>query len=179
MTRSAVLETWVLSGLMVVTITWSVGCDRAERIGSGGPSSRAVPPSAGSASPRGESASSEAERDDRYRLRATPSTIATGERATVSLEIRAGEGLKPNREFPAWSMTLEAPEGVSLGRTSWDREDFSIEGDDATVQVPLEATDARELQLQGRATFSVCNDQTCHVLRDRPVSFALASTSSD
>ncbi len=169
MGRAMTLRTWswIITGAFALVATLA-GCERAERVGESSPRSA---PSSPESDDRGE--------DERYDLKLANSDLRVGEETTTALRIRAGEGLKPNREFPAWSLELESPDGVRLDSTSWNRDDFTLESRRATVDLPIEATRAGDIQLQGHATFSVCNDQTCHVLRDEPVTLSLTARPAD
>lgn len=111
--------------------------------------------------------------DGRFTAEVRPSTIAVGEPTEVTFVLRAGEGLKTNREFPSWSLDLTAPSGIKLADESFSRQAITLADREATLTTELTASQAGSVAIDGVANFSVCNDQTCHILRDESVRFSV------
>lgn len=119
-----------------------------------------------------ESASAEGD-DDRYSTVVSEETIPAGEEATVRLEIAAGDGLKVNHEYPSWSFEVDEAQGLELEKKSFRREDFSLTDAGARAEATVRGEAPGEATISGTANFSVCNDETCHILRDEDVRFRL------
>ncbi|MEM9074650.1 MAG: hypothetical protein AAGE52_39510 [Myxococcota bacterium] len=66
-----------------------------------------------------------------------------------------------NEEFPL-SVEIEAPEGVSVPKTTLAKEDAAEFGEEsARFDVPFTPTAAGEHRVMARVNFAVCNPQSC------------------
>lgn len=111
--------------------------------------------------------------DDRYDAVLEPGEVPVGETAEVELSLKAGEGLHVNREYPTWTLELESPSGIELGKSSFEAKDFELKEKSARVQTTLTAAQSGAANIGGTANFSVCNDERCHIMRDESVAFEL------
>lgn len=153
---------------LLASVGWcAVACDR----NTSAPTANAQTP--------GGSAEPEAASDDRFQTTSSPSTIPVGTSTSVTLGIEAGAGLKVNREFPTWRLDLESAPGIDLANDTFERESFDLEENRAEVSADVTVSALGPVSLEGTATFSVCNDTKCHVLREEPVTFALEGTATD
>jgi len=73
-------------------------------------------------------------------------------------------------------LEIEEAEGVDLQSTSFDRDDFDLQESGATVSTEVTVAEKGTRRLAGTANFSVCNDETCHILRDEAVAFRVEAT---
>lgn len=169
-TYTATAASFALLGGLLLALA-AVGCDD----GSSAQEARSNPASAsqddrpGAANDRSDKSGSSSK--EHYRTRVRPGTVDPGSQAEVSFEIRPKDGLKNNLEFPNWALEIDAPEGVELADASFDHDDFEIDEENAVATTKMEVGEAGETELTGTATFSVCNDDVCHTLRDEAVSF--------
>lgn len=171
-TRRLRLVLAMAAGVFVVA-TAVAACDD----GSTEPEARA--PSAGpSADEQGAAASGEEApaSDERFRTRVRPEEVPAGTSTDVELAIEPKEGLKINLEYPSWTLEIEEAEGVEFASQSFDRDDFDLQESGATVSTKVTVPEQGARQWTGRADFSVCNDETCHILRDEAVAFRVEAT---
>lgn len=119
------------------------------------------------------------EQEERYGLDIRPDRVPVGESAEVTIAIEPASGLKINERYPSWSIGFETTEEVELDSATFERDDFDLSPERATVRTNLRTDRAGSHQLTGRATFSVCTDKKCHVLRDEAVQLALRAGDGD
>lgn len=145
-----------------------VACDRGKTVDleSSSPSAHSESPS-----PKSESDGERRRRDGRFETAVVPDRVEVGETTDVRLEIRAGEGLKMNREFPSWSLAFDSADGMALAPTSFDAEDLKLEKGRAYASAELTPETPGRRSLTAEATFSVCNPEKCHILRDESIAF--------
>ncbi|MFB6264702.1 MAG: hypothetical protein ABEL76_13920 [Bradymonadaceae bacterium] len=123
-------------------------------------------------------ASAELKTEDRYRVAADPSQVPVGEKTEVRIAIHPGSDLKINEKYPRWKLGLEPGSHLEVGSASFERGDFQLKPGAATVHTTVRAEQPGQHELSGRATFSVCSDVKCHVLRDRTIAVRLEATTS-
>ena len=156
----------LLASLAVAVIAALGACDRSPP---GPETAAAEQPAEKTAGEQG--AAAETPSDDRFRAVVEPAEIEAGSKTDVTLELRAGEGLKVNEEYPNWSLEFSPPKGVELASPTFEAEAFSLGRKAARVETTLQASKPGSSRLDAVANFSVCNDDRCHILRDEPVSF--------
>lgn len=117
--------------------------------------------------------------DERYRTGVSPGEIPAGGKRDVELSLRPGDGLKVNKEYPNWSLELQPPSALRLGETSFGSEQFDLKEGSARVATQIDADQPGSYEVPANAEFSVCNDETCHILRDEQVTFRVRIASSD
>ncbi len=120
-----------------------------------------------------------ADSDERYRTAVSPGEIPAGGRRDVELTLQPGDGLKINKEYPNWSLELQPPSGLRLGETSFGAEQFDLKERSARVATQINADEPGAYEVPAHAEFSVCNDETCHILRDEQLMFRVRIASSD
>lgn len=157
--RTVEYSLWILALLLLI----AGGCEDRRDASKREPTPEANP---------SKSASAEGT-DDRYSTVVSEETIPAGAEATVRLEIAAGDGLKVNHEYPSWNFEVDEAKGLELEKKSFSREDFSLTDAGATAEATVRGETPGEATISGTANFSVCNDETCHILRDEDVRFRL------
>ncbi len=157
---------WALAAALVLLVGVG-GCDRGGEV----------------VEPTGAEASAPARdgkrADERYRTGVAPESLEVDREQGLELQLLPGEGLEINEEFPNWRLELQPPEGVRLGARSFSSDQFELERDRARIETTILARRSGSYEIPGAAEFSVCNDETCHVLRDEAVSFRVRIASSD
>lgn len=153
-----------------------VGCDRgtSEREAQSNPAAPSTDRPGVAATGRMDPSS-----ERHFSTRVRPDEITVGDTSEAALEIRPDDGLKINEEYPSWTLELETPGRAELSTRSYRRDDFELESDRAVVQAEISVSEPGTTEVDGTATFSVCNDETCHILRDEPVSFRVEATGKD
>ncbi len=113
--------------------------------------------------------------DDSYSLTiSAPAPVAAGASATAKLTVKPGKGYKMNKDFPT-KLTIEAPAGVTLAKTTFEAED-AIEFDDKQLVFAVDCTPGSTgtYTVSGKLKFAVCTDATCDPKR-QAISFAVAA----
>lgn len=175
------LRRWsmIWAGLVVFALMGIAACDREE-----------YEPTAVGADEGSSVAAMQDQRSEHYSLRFENTEIQAGQEAQVEIHVLPGADLEINLEFP-WAIEFDEVEGLDLGvgRIDWDgsagelhgqgqgdgefRGDLLLEKEMATIMMAVEAAEPGEYQVSGRADFSVCNEEICPILRDRPVNFVV------
>jgi hypothetical protein len=92
------------------------------------------------------------------------------------LQIEPQNGYKWGKEYPA-VLTLQTNnnKNVVLSKTRFDNRggDFSLEGDNAYVDIPFEVKDHKEHVITGTITFLLCNKERCIPQRNIKVQIVL------
>ena len=166
-------RTLPLLGIAVAGLLGLAACEdrgaEAESVAPGTPSS------AGAAT-SGEAETGDEDRpDDRYSTGANPREVAVGTAAPVNLSIEAGSGLHPNREYPNWSFEFEKNSDWTITPKKVTAKDVTLGDRRAYFRVEVTPKTAGTAKLRATADFSVCNDQTCHILRDEKVAFEITA----
>jgi len=164
----------VLVAAVLAIAAIGVGCERG-----GGEVTRASAEAPSSeSSDEATGAESAGDRRERYRTEVRPETIPSGADRDVQLAVVPASGLKVNKEYPKWRLSLHPPEGVELATTSFSNDDFTLQEAGARVSTQMSADRSGSYEISGTAGFSVCNDETCHIMRDETVSFRVDVTSN-
>ena len=130
----------------------------------------AVPEQRSAKAEQGEASSAS---DERFDTEVRPANLSVGEPTEVTFVLRAGEGLKTNRDYPSWSLELTTPSGIKLADESFSGQEITLADREATLTTKVTARKVGRVAIDGVANFSVCNDQTCHILRDESVRFTV------
>ncbi len=117
-----------------------------------------------------EVSESSAELGEHYTLHVDRDDLIVGEEGIVGFEIRPGDHLEINLDFP-WRVEFDEVEGIEFGEQQLGRGDLDLEKERAIMPVDLTALDEGQFRIEARADFSVCNDQRCDIMRDEPVEF--------
>jgi hypothetical protein len=112
-----------------------------------------------------------AEADKKFTLeQAKAEPVKVGAAGQLQVAIKPAKGYKWNEQFPASLKVDGASCSVaSFTTTDFGRGDFKMADKDATVAVPVQGKTAGEQVVKAKASFSVCNDETCLIFRDEPV----------
>lgn len=111
--------------------------------------------------------------NDAYTVRIVPGDAKAGAQATSVIEVTPGPGYKVNLEFPA-KLTFTPPAGVTAEKKDFAKGDAEITEKALRFNVPFTATAAGTVSLSGTADFSVCNDNTCKLIRDEKLAWEVA-----
>lgn len=169
----ATTRTLLVSLAALVLSVFVHGCDRGKKVDLESSPSAESRPAAASAGEEDESSP-----DRRFETSVEPSELVVDETRQVELEIRAGDGLKINREFPSWSIAVEPDESVELEPSTFESDDLQLEEGRAFATAKMTPRQAGSTSLAAEATFSVCNPDKCHILRDESVAFDVRATDS-
>lgn len=111
--------------------------------------------------------------NDAYTVRIVPGDAKAGAPATSVIEVTPGPGYKVNLDFPA-KLTFSPPEGVTAEKKAFDKGDAELTEKALRFNVPFTAAAAGTISLSGTADFSVCNDNTCKLIRDEKLAWEVA-----
>ena len=101
-----------------------------------------------------------ANKDNPFTLSVSNGKAAVGKSGTISVRITAGEGHKPNAEYPNKIKKLSTDDGATLGSTSVRG---SVSGKSIVFSIPVTPNKAGKHTVKGQVRFSVCNDQQCYI----------------
>ncbi len=155
--RMRVMSPWTAILVFgVLTVGLMTGCDREE-----------YDPEAVA-----QEAQEHVDRSHQYTMRVEGSEIDVGEESAVELLVLPGPDLKINNEFP-WSIEFDEIDGLVVERSKMNWNDMELQDEQATIPVSVTAKEPGQHRLEGRADFSVCNDERCDILRNEPVELIL------
>ena len=115
---------------------------------------------------------SEAPAAAEYTVRVLPAEAKAGEDAKSIIEVTAAPGFHMNAEFPSRVKDLSCT-GGTLAKAELGPEDAEVTQEALRFSVPFKADAAGKVDLAGAASFSVCNDRTCKLIRDEKVAWAV------
>ena len=131
----------------------------------GATASVAASPSSHDAAPLGSKAGA-------FSLSVSNAKAAVGESATVTVRVTAGEGFKPNAEYPHKIKKLSADGAVKLAGKSAPG---SVSGKSIVYRVQVTPTKAGAHTVTGQIRFSVCNSESC-VIKKLPLNATVTGT---
>ncbi|MCA9559149.1 MAG: hypothetical protein KC583_11385 [Myxococcales bacterium] len=111
--------------------------------------------------------------NDAYTVRIVPGEAKAGAPAQSVIEVTPGPGYKVNLEFPV-KLTFTPPEGVAAEKKSFGKGDAEITEKALRFNVPFTPAAVGTVSLSGTADFSVCNDNTCKLIRDEKLAWEVA-----
>ena len=154
----------------VVTLL-SVGCD--DKRGST-PVASTVTAAAGAAapatprpdSPVAAAVAAAAPAGSRYTVETSPVTLTVGGKQTAVIRVQPEKGLKFNKDFPS-KFVVTAAKHASRDKPALSKSggDVKMDGKTGVVTIPLTGLAAGTGPLTIQASFSVCSDEQCYVLR--------------
>lgn len=101
-----------------------------------------------------------------YSIEVAPVTMKAGGKATATLKVKPGKGLKFNKDFPSkFVVTANKHAKCDKPKLSKKSGNVTIDGKTGVVTIPLTALVAGSAPLTVQASFSVCSDEQCYVLR--------------
>ena len=158
--------------LAIAAITLlSVGCN--DKHGST-PVASTVTPAAGAAapatprpdSPVAAAAAAAKPAGSRYTVETSPVALTVGGKKVAVLKVQPAKGLKFNKDFPS-NFVVSAAKHASCDKPALSKRggDVKIEGKMGVVTIPLTGLAVGTGPLTVQASFSVCSDEQCYVLR--------------
>ncbi|MBT9557264.1 MAG: hypothetical protein IV100_14590 [Myxococcales bacterium] len=100
--------------------------------------------------------------------------LAVGKDGAIELVIKPAAGWKWNKDYPA-KFELVNGKKVTFTKTLLKKAEGDIKGDDAAGKVAIKCRGiaAGSETVNGTMSFSLCNAETCQVLRQRAIPFAV------
>ena len=99
--------------------------------------------------------------------------LVVGKDGQITLTIVPGKGMKWNKEYPAKLLltAVDKDSRVSLPKTEYTKAGGGITGDEKAgrVTIAVRGLKAGQAALEGTMSFSICDAETCHVLRKRKI----------
>lgn len=135
---------------------------------------QSAPPAEGQVPPA-TGAKAEAKTDKQFTIEVTTAKAKAGEKAELTVVIKAAEGYHWNVNYPSSFKIGTVPATWKLDRTDFDATAFQAKENapQATLAVPFQASAAGSSALEGTASFSVCNDEACLVYRNEKVAWTV------
>ena len=100
--------------------------------------------------------------------------VGVGAGQTIALIITPAAGYKWNKDYPA---KAQVPNGgkIEFAKAQFTKAEGDITGDDHGGKIVLKGTGkaAGTETLEATLSFSLCNEETCQVLRQRPYPLAV------
>jgi hypothetical protein len=90
-------------------------------------------------------------------------TVKIGQDGTLTLAITAGKGYKWNKQFPASFKITPSGEAAKIASTDFRKDAFKSDGKKTALKVQVKGAAAGQTMLEGKARFSVCNEESCIV----------------
>lgn len=102
----------------------------------------------------------------RYTIEVAPTNLTVGGKATVQLTVKPAKGFKFNKEFPA-KFIVNATKFAKCDKPKLSKRGGDVKEVHKTgvVTIPLTGLAAGSGDLSVQASFSICNDEQCYVLR--------------
>ncbi len=157
-----------LGGAFAFCLVGLAGCKHADAPAPETTSSTTAPlpaanASAGTAPPAAAAAATSEVHDEDYDLTVVPDgSYATGKSGTVKIVLAAKGAYHVNDKYPYKFKVKDAP-GVAFKGPVFTRDDVSIEGKRATMNVEFTPDSAGQKTIAGLFQFSVCSADQCLV----------------
>jgi len=109
------------------------------------------------------SAEDKGKKSSAYAIEWTSQNVKVGQDGTLTLAITAGKGYKWNKEFPASFKVTPTGGAATVSSTDFRKDAFKTDGTKTAVKVPVRGAASGQTTLEGKARFSVCNEEACIV----------------
>ena len=110
----------------------------------------------------------------RYTVEAAPVTVKAGAKAVATLRVKPGKGLKFNKDFPSKFIVNAGKHAkCDVAKLSKRSKHVKVDGKTGVVTIPLTGVSAGAENLSIQASFSVCSDEQCYVLRGEMLTLAV------
>lgn len=110
-----------------------------------------------------------------YTIAPVSVTLAPGAAGEAKVVIKPAAGLHFNEEYPAKFEVAAAPFAkATKDKLTFKEGDLKVVAGNGELTVPLQGVAAGEGALAVTGSFSVCSDETCHMLKDQKFSIAVA-----
>ena len=102
-------------------------------------------------------------------------SLEVGKDGLLTLHIVPAKGYKWNKQYPA-KLVLANDANVSFSKTEYKqlKGEMKAEGKGCTVDIAAKAAKAGNTEVHAVMSLSICNEETCHVLRKRKLKFSVA-----
>ncbi len=109
---------------------------------------------------------------EHYSLEFKPGTLKKGEPGNALLKVTPGAGFKMNKEFP---VKLKLKPGTDWKVAKEELKVADVKLNESALEFPLSLTPnvSGRVKLEALADFSVCNDQSCKLIRGLELSWGL------
>ena len=112
---------------------------------------------------------------DKYRIEVQAQPVRAGAKGKLKVVFHPAKGYKWNEQFHATFELAQTDAGaVRFAQQKFDRGAFKVEGKQGVLEVPFEARKAGRAKATATASFSMCNDETCLIFRDKKVEVSVA-----
>lgn len=110
----------------------------------------------------------------RYSVEVAPVNLKVGGKASATLKVLPAKGLKFNKDFPS-KFIVNAGKHAKCDKPKLSKRsgDVKIDGKTGVVNIPLTGLAAGSGALSIQASFSVCSDEQCYVLRGESLSLTV------
>ena len=95
-------------------------------------------------------------------------TLEVGKAGDIEVKVAPTQGYKWNTEYPA-KCQLEGAAGLALGQDKFKKGDFKNVEKSGVLTFKATGRTAGETTINAVMSFSMCNADTCHVLRKRKI----------
>jgi hypothetical protein len=153
--------------MAIAGVAFVAGCEQRDK------QAESVAPATAESAGAAAQAEAQDRPDDRYSTVVKPKEVPVGETTPVTLSIEAGSGLHPNREYPGWSFTWKETPDWKVAPTKVAQGDITLGDRRAYFRADVTPKKPGAVELKATGDFSVCNDQTCHILRGEEVAFQI------
>lgn len=102
-------------------------------------------------------------------------SLEVGKDGQLTLRIVPAKGYKWNKQYPA-KLVLNNDANVSFSKTEYKqlKGEMKLDGKGCTVDIAAKAVKAGNADINAVMSMSICNEDTCHVLRKRKLTLAVA-----
>ena len=107
-----------------------------------------------------------------YSSRVDDGELMVGQEQDVRLAVLPKPDLKINLEFP-WSVEFSEGDDLAFDQLQWDREAMDMSEERVAIPLTVTAASAGAHTIEGRANFSVCNDDRCYIFSDEALEFVV------
>jgi hypothetical protein len=110
-----------------------------------------------------------------YSVKLPSPVVKSGSPSTALVQIISVAGWKWNKEYPA-KVSFTSGESVKVSPAELSKSAGNIEVDDAgnaSLPLTLAGSSAGESKVQMKASFSVCNEESCKVFRNKEFHFTV------
>jgi hypothetical protein len=173
--------------LLAATTLLTVGCQKSEPAPAStkpetAPASTAKAPAAPTsvtaksetaAVAKGTKKGPEAARAINHVIRVVPGDAKVGQEATSLIEITPKAGYKMNVEFPV-KVKLTKKDGIKA-KPQFGLADAELSEKMLRFKVPYTAEKAGQIDIESLADFSVCNAQSCKLVRGEKIAWAITA----
>ncbi len=109
---------------------------------------------------------------DFYQAQVSSNSFKLNQKSTFYIEIQPGSNFKINTEFPV-ALTPSVREGIQFSHPTLSKEQIEVSDEKLRIPVEFTAQASGPLKLEAVADFSVCNENTCKLLKGEKLSWSI------